>query len=745
MNDELKSIRAAVQPAAHEQNNLSSSDTFDQPDYFINRELSWLDFNQRVIKEAYYNDNPLLEQLNFLAIGSSNLDEFFMVRVAGVYDQYLAGIDTSETKTYLSPLELLTAISEKNQANTLLQYERYHQLKDILPTLNYAVKRVKDLSESQLAETERIFEQLIGPTLSPLGIDAYRAFPHLANKLMNIMVRLEKDGQEQHAIVPIPALVNRYFTLDAGMTRTIVLSEDIIIHFIERLFKGYRIKFAYPFRITRNADFDIIEDGASDLLGLIEDYVRKRKSGMAVRVEIDTRHLNDFLPHQVDYLLKNLELHPNDLYQINGPLDLTFLFELRDQIAETHPELEYKPFDSFLNPAHLGEDLFTSAKQDDIYFHHPYDSFKPIVSLVEHAASDEQTVAIKQTLYRVSKNSPIIAALKKAAENGKEVTVLVELKARFDEENNVFWARELEEAGCHVLYGVSDLKTHSKITLVIRKEDQGIQSYVHLGTGNYNDKTAMLYTDMGIITTHPEISEDAINFFNYLSGYSDRPHYKHLHVSPFEIRDSLLDYIDEEIQHQRDYGNGRIIAKMNSLSDKQLITKLYQASQAGVEIDLIVRGICCLRPGVKGISENIRVRSIVGRLLEHSRIYYFYRNGKRHLFLSSADMMTRNMTKRVEIEFPILDAKIQAEIIDYLELQLSDTMKAHELQSDGVYIRPDRTEVKLNSQEELIRRAKAETVLLVAAQKHEGKTKIPNPTTARPSLLKRLLRLFFKA
>ena len=727
--------------ANHE--NRTPIDTFDRSDYFINRELSWLDFNQRVIKEAYYNDNPLLEQLNFLAIGSSNLDEFFMVRVAGVYDQYLAGIDISETKTYLSPLELLTAISEKNQANTLLQYERYHQLIDILPKLNYEVKRVSDLSDSQLAETERIFEQLIGPTLSPLGIDAYRSFPHLTNKLINIMVRLEKDGQEHHAIVPIPALLNRYVTLDAGLTRTIVLSEDIIIQYIERLFSGYRIKFAYPFRITRNADFDVIEDGASDLLGLIEDYVRRRKSGMAVRVEIDTRYLDEFLPHQVNYLLETLELHPNDLYQINGPLDLTFLFELREQIAETHPELMYKPFESFLNPSHLGEALFTSAKQHDLYFHHPYDSFEPIVSLVKHAASDEQTVTIKQTLYRVSKNSPIIAALKKAAENGKEVTVLVELKARFDEENNVFWARELEDAGCHVLYGVSDLKTHSKITLIIRKENNGIQPYVHLGTGNYNDKTAKLYTDMGIVTTHPEITEDAINFFNYLSGYSERPHYKHLHVSPFEIRDSLLDYIDEEIQYQRDYGNGRIIAKMNSLTDKQLITKLYEASQAGVEIDLIVRGICCLRPGIKGVSETIRVRSIVGRLLEHSRIYYFYRNGKRHLFLSSADMMTRNMTKRVEIEFPILDAKIQAEIIDYLELQLNDTMKAHELQKDGVYTRPDRTEVKLNSQEELIRRAKAESVLLAAA-KHETEATRTKPL-ARFSFLKRLLRLFLKA
>lgn len=721
---------------------IDHSESLNKPEYFFNRELSWLDFNKRVIEEAYDSENPFLEQLNFLAIGSSNLDEFFMVRVAGVYDQYLANVEVSETKTYLSPLELLTAISEKNHLNTQLQYERYHQLIGLLPNLGSELKRVSDLSTAELAEAERLFEELIGPTLSPLGIDAYRPFPHLTNKLINIMVRLERDGLKHNAIVPIPALVQRYLTLDSGLNKTIILTEDLIIHFIQRLFIGYKVSFAYPFRITRNADFDIIEDSASDLLGLIEDYVKKRKSGMAIRVEIDTSHLETFLPHQAEYLLDSLELHPNDLYQINGPLDLTFLFDLRDQLGVEHPELLYKPYDSYLNPAHLGEDLFTSAKQQDLFFHHPYDSFEPIVSLVDHAATDPQTISIKQTLYRVSKNSPIIAALKKAAEHGKEVTVLVELKARFDEENNVFWARELEDAGCHVLYGVSDLKTHSKITLIIRQEEEKLQSYVHLGTGNYNDKTAKLYTDMGIITTHPEIGEDAINFFNYLSGYSDRPTYQHLHVSPFEIRDSLLDYIDEEIHYQREYGNGRIIAKMNSLSDKRLIMKLYEASQAGVEIDLIVRGICCLRPGIKGVSETIRVRSIVGRLLEHPRIYYFYRNGTRHLFLSSADMMTRNMTKRVEIEFPILDRRIEAEIIDVLEMQLHDTMKARELQHNGDYIRPNRTQVKLNAQEELLRRAvEKSNTLSSAAQASHPPAPADRSRRKTPSILTSLLRL----
>lgn len=697
---------------------ILSEDELNRPSYFFNRELSWLDFNQRVIVEAYDNENPFLEQLNFLAIGSSNLDEFFMVRVAGVYDQYLANIEISETKTYMTPLDLLSAISQKNHQNVKMQYDRYNQLANLLPQVQTTIKGVSELNPDEVAEIERVFERLIMPTLSPLGIDAYRPFPHLTNKLMNILVRLETDGQSYVAIVPIPALLDRYFTIDAGVKKTIVMTEDIISHFIHRLFEGQTISYTYPFRITRNADFDIIEDGASDLLEVIEDYVKKRKNGMAIRVEVDISQLDDFSERQVQYLLNALDLHINDVYLINGPLDLTFLFNLRDQMSDGFPELTYQPYESYLNPAELGESLFSQARKQDLFFHHPYDSFQPIVSLVEHAAGDSQTISIKQTLYRVSKNSPIIAALKKAAENGKEVTVLVELKARFDEENNVFWARELEDAGCHVLYGVTDLKTHSKITLITRREADRLQQYVHLGTGNYNDKTANLYTDMGIITTHEGITSDATNFFNYLSGYSERPIYQHLHVSPFEIRDSLMDYIEDEIDFHKTYGNGRIIAKMNSLTDKELIKKLYEASHAGVKIDLIVRGICCLKPGIKGISETIHVRSIVGRLLEHSRIYFFNRNGNHHLFLSSADMMTRNMTKRVEIEFPILDDEIEQEIFDYLELQLADTMKAHILQNNGDYLTPDKSLQQISSQDILIRRAQAESdALKIAEQK----------------------------
>lgn len=717
----LKKQKAPAVPSADER-------TFDNPEYYFNRELSWLDFNYRCIEDAYDANNPLLEQLNFLAIGSSNLDEFFMVRVAGVIDQYLAGVEIAENKTYMSPNALLEAISVRNQRNVSYQYKRYHELMALLPNLNYKIKKMNELSPMEKGEVDYYFKKLVLPTLSPLGIDAYRPFPQLVNKAINIYIRLEKDGEFFTAILPIPQLIDRYFIVD-GKCKAVVLIEDIIQSYLEDLFEGYTISYAFPFRITRNADFEISEDGASDLLVLIEDYIQQRKNGMAVRLEVDFSLLDKPEETALSALLNYFELEERALYSLDGPLDLTFLYDLRDQIGEEQPEHLHEPYEPFLNPNHIGENLFKSAKDHDIFLHHPYDSFQPVIELVRHAAQDPQTVAIKQTLYRVSKNSPIIAALKQAAQNGIEVTVLVELKARFDEENNVYWARELEEAGCHVLYGVSELKTHSKITLIIRKEGDKLQPYLHLGTGNYNDKTATLYTDMGIITTHPELTEDASAFFNYLSGFSQRPDYQHLHVSPFAIRDSLMDYIDEEIKFQKENGNGRIIAKMNSLTDKPLIQKLYEASQAGVKIDLIVRGICCLRPGIPGVSENIQVRSIVGRLLEHSRIYYFYRNGQDHLFLSSADMMTRNMINRVEIEFPILDKDIGQEIIDYLELQLSDTLKARELNYTGEYTRPvDANERKINSQEVLIDKVVSKQNLLKTAQRSKNKHPNDSPT-----------------
>ncbi|WP_084801926.1 RNA degradosome polyphosphate kinase [Globicatella sp. HMSC072A10] len=705
-----------IQKHSFKKNDFIVKDPYDSPDYYFNRELSWLDFNKRVIEEAYDQNNPFLEQLNFLAIASSNADEFFMIRVAGVYDQYSANVEIAENKTQMTPFELLQAIRKKNAKNIELQYNRYHELVKILPTYDYQIKRSAELTPEELVIAEHRFRQLILPTLSPIGIDAYRPFPHLSNKAINILVSLQNEkGNQMTAIVPIPNLVDRYITIENTSTKTLVFTEDLIVHFIDELFKGYHVNFSLPFRITRDADFDIREEGALDLIIEIEDSLKKRKNGEAVRIEVDTSISKVYESHHLDVLMDILQLEDFDLYQIAGPLDLTFLFKLHDQVGVDHPEALYPPFEPFLNPEHTGEKLFDAIREKDLFFNHPYDSFKPIVSLIETAANDEKTIAIKQTLYRVSKHSPIIAALKQAAERGKEVTVLVELKARFDEENNVFWARELEEAGCHVLYGVSELKTHSKITLVIRREEDKIQRYVHLGTGNYNDKTARIYTDMGILTCHEEITEDASKFFNHLSGFTERPHYKHLHVSPFEIRDSLIDYIDEEIAYQNQFGNGRIVAKMNSLTDKEIIKKFYQASQAGVKIELIIRGICCLKPGVEGISENIHVRSIVGRFLEHSRIYFFNRNGAHHLFLSSADMMTRNMVRRVEIEFPILSTEIEKQIIEILDYQLADTMKARELQVDGTYTRPDRTIVQNNSQIQLMRLAESKREALVPA------------------------------
>ncbi|WP_034907446.1 RNA degradosome polyphosphate kinase [Eremococcus coleocola] len=677
-----------------------SNTNFSAAKYYFNRELSWLDFNDRVLDQASDLNNPYLEQLNFIAIASSNLDEFFMVRVAGVYDQFNANVEIAENKTRMTPKELLNAIADKNHNNITKQYDRYQQLVKALPKYGVALSQVAQLDEEERLEADRYFNDFVLPTLSPLGVDAYRPFPHLNNKALNIFVSLSKEGEDHLALIPVPALLDRLILLKAHQTpHRYLFIEDLIISHLDKLFIGYSINYAYPFRITRSADFDIIEDNAEDLLELMEDYVKQRRNGFAVRLELDSSYDADYQEDHIDFLKDRLNMKKRDIYPINGPLDLTFLFDFIETLRDQHPEASYPPFTPYLNPDHQGQSLFEAIRKKDLFFNHPYDSFDPIVNLVQEAAEDEETISIKQTLYRVSKHSPIIAALKKAAENGKEVTVLVELKARFDEENNVYWARELEDAGCHVLYGVSELKTHSKITLIIRKEADRIRRYVHLGTGNYNDKTAKIYTDMGIMSAKDELTQDASNFFNFLSGYSERPQYKHLHVSPFEIRDSLQDYIEDEIKFQQEYGNGQIIAKMNSLTDKQLIKTLYEASQAGVQIDLIIRGICCLKPGVPGVSENIRVRSIVGRFLEHSRVYFFNRNGHHHLFLSSADMMTRNMIKRVEIEFPILDKEIEDTIIDILKLQLSDTLKARILQTDGTYVRPDASEIQVNAQE----------------------------------------------
>lgn len=691
----------------------------DDPKYYNNRELSWLDFNYRVLEEAMDANNPLLEQFKFLAIHSSNLDEFFMVRVAGLKDQLKMGFNEPENKAQLTPMEQLKGIEEKNRKNVELQYDRFKKLKNKLENYNIFITQPNELPESLLEDLRDRFDKEILPTLSPLGIDAYRPFPKLNNKMLNVFVDIRmNDGEIKSAIVPVPTLLDRIIKLNHEDKKYIVFLEDVISMFINELFRGFEVIHTYTFRVTRNADLTIHEDGAEDLLIEIERFLKERKSGVAVRLEIDRRHIGSDVKSL--FLMNELEINENDVYRIDGPLDLTVMFSLVGQLEDLLPDLLYKPYTPQLPSSLNRNDIYELAMERDIFFHHPYESFKPIVEFIKEASEDPNTLAIKQTLYRVSSDSPIIQALKNAAENGKQVTVLVELKARFDEQNNVQWAKMLEDAGCNVIYGMTYLKTHSKITLVIKKVNGKITPFVHLGTGNYNDKTAKIYTDMGIITTNQKIGEDAINFFNYLSGYSLKPEYNELIVAPFEIRDFFVELIDQEIESHKMHNNGLIIAKMNSLTDKKVIKKLFEASQQGVKIKLIIRGICCLKPGIKGVSENIEVISIVGRYLEHSRIYYFHHNKEEKMYLSSADMMTRNMIKRVEILFPILDQTVVERLIAYLKLQLNDGLKGRIQNEDGTYVYNEVGNKQMNSQEMLMDEAILNTKNMQANQVKVG-------------------------
>ncbi|MGJ9457761.1 RNA degradosome polyphosphate kinase [Oceanobacillus sp. CF4.6] len=658
----------------------------DNPMYYNNRELSWLAFNKRVLDEAFDTRNPLLERFKFVAIFSSNLDEFFMVRVAGLKDQVKAGFKKPENKAGLTPKQQLDKISKENHLLVKDQYTVYRRLLSELAEENTSVITAENLTAEQNAGLEEYFDEHIFPVLTPMAIDAYHPFPILSNKSINIAVELEDMYDREHkttknAIVQLPALLDRYTRVPG--TNKYILLEDIISHYIHKLFKGYHVRSITEFRITRNADMTIHEEGARDLLREIEKELKKRKWGAAVRLEVRADKYDETI---VSFLLYVLEIHQKDMYMVDGPLDLTYLFDFYKKVQIENEHLIYEtrmpqpPKDILQN-----ETVFEAAEKRDIFLHHPYESFGPVVDLVEDAAEDPDVLAIKQTLYRVSGNSPIIKGLKQAAENGKQVTVLVELKARFDEEQNVLWAKELEKAGCHVIYGMNSLKTHSKITLIVRKRLEKIERFVHLGTGNYNDSTAKSYTDMGIITTKRKFGIDATHFFNYLSGFTEKPDFNHISMAPFDIEEDFIRYMDQEISFHKKKENGRIIAKMNSLTDKDLIKKFYEASQVGVKIDLIVRGICCLKPGIEGVSENIRVRSIVGRFLEHSRIFYFNSDGDERIFLSSADMMTRNMQKRVELLFPIYEGHVKDRIKEVLTLSLEDNMKSREQSSDGTY------------------------------------------------------------
>lgn len=672
------------------------------PIYYQNRELSWLDFNSRVIEEANDSINPLIEQLKFLAIGSSNLDEFYKVRVAGLQDQLKMGVDEPDTKKQWSPKKQLQEITKKNKLIVARQYELFEKKKAELASRGFLFRSVSELGEENKAKAHSLFLKDIEPAITPYGIDAYRPFPHLADGVVHLFVRLEKSGDPFVAIIPVPQRIARIHPLYTSEATFLLLIEDLILANLSDIFKGYQVSYSFTFRITRNADLEIQEEGADDLLSVIEDYLDKRKNGMAVRLEIQQTQSLHSIEEDIEYIKKALSIKQRDIYNLPGPIDLTFLFETKAILEKKLSKELFDSFDPYYPSIYGKESIYSLARQRDLFFHHPYDSFEPVIQFIREAVEDERTVSIKQTLYRVSEDSPLVEALKTAAKQGIQVTVLLELKARFDEANNVHWARELEEAGAHILYGVKELKTHSKASLVIKREQDGFRRYVHLGTGNYNEQTARLYTDMGLITSNPEITQDVFSFFNYLSGYTSQPHYHYLHVSPFDIRDAFIENIEKEIQLHKKYGNGHIIAKMNSLTDKKMLMKLYKASQAGVKIELIVRGICCLIPGIPEVSENITVRSIIGRFLEHSRVYYFYHNGDEHIYLSSADMMTRNMIKRVEIAFPILNQQQKAHILSILKLYLYDNTKAWVLNNRGKYNKLHSSDNPVHAQQELM-------------------------------------------
>ncbi|MBQ3540988.1 MAG: RNA degradosome polyphosphate kinase [Phascolarctobacterium sp.] len=653
-----------------------------KPEYFYNRELSWLKFNLRVLKEASVKDTPLLERLKFIAITASNLDEFFMVRVAGLWDNFDNGVEKRDASG-MSVKEQLDAISEAAHEQVKTQSKYLLALMKEMDGVGLHFRRAANLTDLGKDWLEEYYREVVYPVLTPMAVDASRPFPFLANKTLNLAVELiNGEGEHSMGLVQVPSVLDRITEIPCEAKRTFVFLEDVIASHCADLFNGCQILDMVPFRVTRDSDLDVDEDDIDDLLKEVEKSLRKRKRGAPVRLEIYKTNNNRIKK----FLEENLDVSDMEVYEINAPLDATCFFKFTG-LKGMWPWL-YEPFKP-QQPAELleSEDIFAAIRQKDILLHHPYESFDPVVKLVNDAANDPKVLAIKQTLYRVSGNSPIVAALAKAAENGKQVTVLVELKARFDEENNIIWARRLEQAGCHVIYGLVGLKTHAKIILIVRKEANGIKRYLHLGTGNYNDNTAKLYTDLGLMTANDQFGSDASAFFNLLSGYSEPPVWNKLVMAPLGLREKIYALIDNEIALAKAGKGGHIIAKMNSLIDQPVIQKLYEASANGVQIELIVRGICGLRTGIEGISENITVRSIVGRQLEHSRIFWFANGGNEQLYLSSADWMPRNLNDRVELFFPVESEDHLARVKGLLDLYLRDNVGAHMMQSNGAYRR----------------------------------------------------------
>lgn len=664
---------------------------YNKPENFINRELSWLQFNYRILNEARDRENLLMERVKFLSITASNLDEFFMVRVASLKDMVHAEYSKKDLAG-MTPQEQLKAIGEETHKMIDQQYSTLNR--SIIPQLRENGLRIilkhEDLTEEQEEFVDEVFHRDIYPVLTPMAIDSSRPFPLIRNKTLNIaaLIRKKNGGKDYEvATVQVPSVLPRIVELPSSEPgiKDIILLEQVIERNLEELFLNYEVKCAYPYRIMRNADLTIDEEEAEDLLKEIQRQLKKRQWGEVIKLEFE-----DGMDKSLEkYLKKHLGVHSEDVYSLNGPLDITFLMKVYGIDGfEKLKQPGYKP--QPVPGVRLDATIFDQIKEKDILTHLPYDSFDPVLWFIKRAAVDPEVLAIKMTLYRVSGNSPIISSLALAAENGKQVTVLVELKARFDEENNIVWARKLEKAGCHVIYGLVGLKTHSKITLVVRRESEGIKRYVHLGTGNYNDTTAKLYTDMGLFTANDLIGEDATAVFNMLSGYSEPATWEKLAVAPIWLKNKFLELIERETENALLGKTARIAAKMNSLCDPDIITALYEASNAGVKIHLIVRGICSLIAGKPGLSENIEVRSIVGTFLEHSRIFLFHNDGHEEVYMGSADWMPRNLDRRVEIVFPVEDEELKGRVKEIMEIQLADTMKAHLLQPDGSYEKVDR-------------------------------------------------------
>lgn len=695
---------------------------------YNNRELSWLDFNSRVLEEAFKKENPIMERLKFLSITASNLDEFFMVRVAGVLDKMNDGVKSYDVSG-ITPSELFDKLSDKAHQFVKQQYSCLNR--SIMPMLNknqLFFLKIKELNSKQKKFIDEYFHKFVFPVLTPMAVDTSRPFPLLANKSLNIAVRLLDDEESIFAILQVPAILPRFIELPSSKNRCFIMLEDIIIDNLDVLFELYKIKSYCMFRVTRDSDLDIDED-VEDLLVEIQRSIKKRKRGKPVRLELN----NKCDKKLKRFLTESLEVTEKEVYSVTGPLDLTFLSKFAS--IDGCQSLCFEPIKPVSPPADFYgyTDYFKAIREKDRMVHHPYESFDSVIGFVEQAAKDPNVLAIKQTLYRVSGNSPIIAALVKAAENGKQVTVLVELKARFDEENNIHWAKKLEKAGCHVIYGLTGLKTHCKICLVVRNEENVIRRYLHLGTGNYNDITARFYTDIGMFTCREDFGEDASSLFNVLTGYSLPPEYNKFIVAPKGMRTFFEQAIIKETENAKKGLPSGITAKVNSLVDPEIIKLLYQASKAGVKITMIVRGICCLVPGIKDISENITVYSIVGQLLEHSRIFRFENAGEPQIYMGSADWMPRNLDRRVELVFPIEDVSLKQRAFEILDLMLSDTVNMRKQLNDTSYHLVDKRGKKaINSQLEFSKAAKkAQKTAAVTAKNSDAER--PDGTPFFPS------------